>query len=93
MSLPQVRVALPAHLRTIAKVNSEVALDVAPPVTINKILDALETAYPALQGTIRDPVTGRRRPFIRFFACAENLSLHSQESEVPAAIVSADEPF
>ena len=80
MTLPRVRVALPAHLRTIAKVNSEVALDVAPPVTINKILDALETAYPALQSTIRDPVTGRRRPFIRFFACAEDLSLHSQES-------------
>ena len=93
MTVPLVRVVLPAHLRTLAKVNSEVALDVAPPVTINKILDAVEAAYPALQGTIRDHVSRQRRPFIRFFACAEDLSLQSQEIELPAAIVSGAEPF
>ena len=88
-----VRVALPAHLRTIAKVNGEVALDVAPPVTIRKVLDALETTFPALQGTIRDHVTGQRRPFIRFFACAEDFSLLSLEIELPSAILSGTEPL
>ena len=88
-----VRVALPAHLRTIAKVSGEVALDVAPPVTIRKVLDALEATFPALQGTIRDHVTGERRPFIRFFACAEDFSLLSQEIELPSAILSGTEPL
>ena len=88
-----IRVALPAHLRTIAKLSGEVALDVAPPVTILSVLDALEASFPALQGTIRDHVTGQRRPFIRFFACAEDLSLQSQEIELPAAILSGTEPF
>ena len=93
MTAPQIRVALPAHLRTIAKVSGEVALDVAPPVTIHKVLDALEATFPALQGTIRDHVTGQRRPFIRFFACAEDLSHDSPETELPAAVQSAAEPF
>ena len=93
MTAPLVRVALPAHLRTIAKVSGEVALDVGPPVTIRKVLDALEATFPALQGTIREHVTGQRRPFIRFFACAEDLSLESQEIELPPAILSGAEPF
>ena len=89
----KVRVALPGHLRTIAKVSGEVALDVSPPVTIRKVLDALEAAFPVLQGTIRDHVTGERRAFIRFFACAEDFSLQPQEIELPAAVVSGVEPF
>ncbi len=89
----KVRVALPGHLRTIAKVSGEVALDVAPPVTIRSVLDALEAAFPALQGTIRDHVTGQRRPFIRFFACGEDFSLQPQEIELPAAVVAGVEPL
>ena len=89
----KIRVALPGHLRTIAKVSGEVALDVPPPVTIRTVLDALEAAFPALQGTIRDHVTGERRPFIRFFGCGEDFSLQSQEIELPAAVVSGVEPL
>ena len=88
-----IRVVLPAHLRDLAKVNGELALEVPPPVTIRSLLDALEAGFPALQGTIRDHVTGQRRPFIRFFACAEDLSHDSPETELPAAVQSAAEPF
>ena len=88
-----IRVVLPAHLRDLAKVNAELALEVPPPVTIRSLLDALEAGFPALQGTIRDHVTGQRRPFIRFFACAEDLSHDSPETELPAAVQSAAEPF
>ncbi len=89
----KVRVALPGHLRTIAKVGGEVTLDVAPPVTIRSVLDALEGAFPALQGTIRDHVTRQRRPFIRFFACGEDFSLQPPEIELPAAVVAGVEPL
>ena len=88
-----IRVVLPAHLRDLAKVNGELALEVPPPLTIRSLLDALEAGFPALQGTIRDHVTGQRRPFIRFFACAEDLSHDSPETELPAAVQSAAEPF
>lgn len=88
-----IRVVLPAHLRTIAKVTGEVELEVAPPVTIRAILDALEARFPALRGTIRDHVTGQRRPFVRFFACAEDWSHEAVETEVPAAVLAAMEPF
>lgn len=88
-----IRVVLPAHLRNIAKVSGEVELDVAAPATIPAVLDALETRFPALQGTIRDHVTRVRRPFIRFFACSEDLSHDPPETILPAAIQSGAEPF
>lgn len=88
-----IRVVLPAHLRNIAKVSGEVELDVAAPATIPAVLDALEARFPALQGTIRDHVTRVRRPFIRFFACSEDLSHDPPETILPAAIQSGAEPF
>ena len=88
-----VRVLMPAHLRTIAKVKEEVAIHVPAPVTIDAILDALERAYPALQGTIRDHVSRKRRPFIRFFACAEDWSHEPTSRELPPAIQTGAEPF
>ena len=88
-----IRVVLPAHLRNIAKVSGEVELDVAAPPTIPAVLDALEARFPALQGTIRDHVTRVRRPFIRFFACSEDLSHDPPETVLPAAIQSGAEPF
>ena len=88
-----IRVALPAHLRDIAKVRGEVELDVAAPVTIPAILDALEARFPALQGTIRDHTTKLRRPFIRFFACMEDFSHTPPETVLPADIQSGKETF
>jgi molybdopterin synthase sulfur carrier subunit len=88
-----IRVAIPAHLRTIAKVSGEVELDVAAPITISAVLDAIEAKYPALQGTIRDHVTKKRRPFIRFFACSEDMSHEPPETELPAAVQSGVETF
>lgn len=88
-----IRVILPFHLRTIARVNDEVPLDVAAPVTIASTLDALEARFPALQGTIRDHDTRKRRPFIRFFACKEDLSLDPPETPLPAPILAGEEPF
>jgi molybdopterin synthase sulfur carrier subunit len=88
-----IRVAMPAHLRTIAKVSGDVDLDVAAPVTIPAILDALEARFPALQGTIRDHVTRVRRPFIRFFVCAEDWSHHPPEALLPSAITNGEETF
>jgi hypothetical protein len=89
-----IRVALPAHLRTLARVNGEVKVRVASsPVTLGAVLDALEAEYPMLRGTIRDQVTGQRRPFLRFFACEEDLSHDGPEARLPEAVVTGAEPF
>jgi sulfur-carrier protein len=84
---------LPAHLRTLARVGTEVALDVPVPATIASTLDALEARYPMLRGTIRDHDTLRRRPFIRYFACEEDISHQPTEMPLPEAIVTAREPL
>jgi len=88
-----IRVMLPAHLRALAKSESEVSLDVPEPVTQRSVLDALEARYPVLQGTIRDHVTQERRAFLRFFVCSEDWSLESPDTPLPAAVVSGAEPF
>jgi sulfur-carrier protein len=88
-----IRVVLPTHLRTLAHIDGEVELEVASPVTQRSVLDALEARYPVLAGTIRDHVTKKRRPFIRFFACAEDLSLDSPDTPLPHAVASGAEPF
>ena len=88
-----IRVILPYHLRTLAKVDGEVTLDVVGTITVRSILDALEARHPVLQGTIRDQVTKQRRPFLRFFACEQDLSLESPDAPLPDAIVSGAEPF
>ncbi len=88
-----IRVWLPAHLRTLAHVDGEVSLDVQGPVTQRSVLDALEMRYPMLQGTIRDHVTLKRRPFLRFFACSEDLSHEPPDAPLPDAVVSGAEPF
>ena len=89
----KIRVVLPYHLRTLARVEGEMQLDVADAPTVRGVLDALEERYPMLRGTIRDHGTLKRRPFIRFFACKEDLSLDPPETELPAAVVRGDEPF
>ncbi|HXZ19550.1 MAG TPA: MoaD/ThiS family protein [Candidatus Acidoferrales bacterium] len=86
-------VVLPAHLRTLAHIQGDVHLEVAAPVTARAILDALEARYPMLRGTIRDHVTLERRPFLRFFACEQDISLASPDEPLPEAIVSGHEPF
>jgi molybdopterin converting factor small subunit len=88
-----IRVILPAHLRTLAKVTGEVQLEVEGPVTQRSVLDALEARYPMLCGTIRDHVTQQRRPFVRFFACEEDLSHDSPDAPLPDAVASGAEPF
>ncbi len=88
-----IRVVIPAHLRTLAKVEGEVTLDVAPPVTQRAVLDALEERYPVLRGTIRDHVTKKRRDFLRYYACEEDWSLESPDTPLPEAITSGKEPF
>ena len=88
-----IRVFLPAHLRALAKTQDEVELVVEPPVTRDAILTALEERYPVLRGTIRDHVTAKRRDFIRFFACEEDLSNEPADAPVPAAVASGAEPF
>jgi len=88
-----IRVVLPYHLRRLAGVDGEVQLEVGSPVTVISVLDALEARYPVLRGTIRDHGTLKRRPFIRFFACKEDLSLEPPETRLPDAVVSGDEPF
>jgi sulfur-carrier protein len=88
-----IRVQLPAHLRNLAQVRGEVELEVEGVVTQRSILNALEERYPALRGTIRDHVTQLRRPFIRFYACEEDLSHESPDAPVPDAVVSGKEPF
>ena len=88
-----IRVVLPAHLRTLAHVEREVQVDVVGEVTQRSVLDALEAGYPMLRGTIRDHVTLRRRPFVRFFACREDLSHESPDAPLPDAVASGAEPF
>ena len=88
-----IRLQLPAHLRTLAQVSGEVTLDVGEPVTVSTVLDALEARYPMLSGTIRDHVTKKRRPFVRFFACEEDLSHEPAESLLPAAVAEGREPL
>ena len=88
-----IRVVLPFHLRTLARVQSEVQLEVERPVTARAVLEALETRYPVLRGTIRDHGTLRRRPFLRFFACKEDISNDPPDTLLPEAIVTGAEPF
>jgi len=88
-----VRIVLPAHLRTLARVGGDVMLDVEGPVTQRSVLDALEARYPMLCGTIRDQATKQRRPFVRFFACQEDLSHESPDVPLPEAVASGAEPF
>jgi molybdopterin synthase sulfur carrier subunit len=88
-----IRVILPHHLRTLAKLDGEVHLDVEGPATQRSVLSALEARFPMLRGTIRDHVTQLRRPFVRFFACNEDLSHESPDSPLPEAVVSGAEPF
>ena len=88
-----IRVALPAHLRKLARVDGEVKLDVEGQVTQRSVLDALEARYPMLRGTIRDHVTQRRRPFVRFFACEEDLSHELPDAPLPDAVATGTEPF
>jgi molybdopterin synthase sulfur carrier subunit len=88
-----VRVALPAHLRTLADVGGEVAVDVAGPITQRTVLDAVEDRYPVLRGTIRDHVTLARRPLVRFFACEEDVSHEPPDALLPDAVAKGTEPF
>lgn len=88
-----IRVELPAHLRNLARVGREVEIEVDGRASISSVLDALETRYPMLRGTIRDQVTRERRPFLRFFACEEDLSHESPESTLPDAVASGKEPL
>ena len=88
-----IRVVLPAHLKTLARVNGEVILEIGGPVTQRAILDALEARYPMLRGTVRDHVTLKRRAFVRFFACEQDLSHDSPDTLVPESVASGAEPF
>ena len=88
-----IRVILPPNLRTLAGAEREVAIEVVGPVTQRSVIDALEAAYPALRGTIRDHTTKRRRPLLRFFACADDLSDESPEAPLPDAVANGAEPF
>jgi molybdopterin synthase sulfur carrier subunit len=88
-----IRVVLPAHLRTLARVTGEVELEVEGPATTGSVLDALEARFPMLQGTLRDHVTRQRRPYVRFFACEEDLSHESPDAPLPDAVASGAEPF
>ncbi len=88
-----IRVQLPYHLRNLAQVGSEITLEVAEPVSVAAVLDALEDRYPMLRGTIRDHGTLKRRPFLRFFACQEDLSMEPMENPLPAAIIEGREPL
>ena len=88
-----IRVILPAHLRSLAQVEGEVKLDVEGQVTLHSVLDALEARYPMLRGTIRDHVTQKRRSFVRFFACEEDLSHESPDTPLPEAVAKGTEPL
>lgn len=88
-----IRVELPAHLRTLARVDGEVEIEVAGQATLRSVLGALEARYPVLRGTIRDHVTERRRPYLRFFACAEDLSHQPPDTPLPDAVATGAEPF
>jgi sulfur-carrier protein len=93
MGTGMIRVVLPAHLRRLASIEGEVKLDIAGQVTQCSVLDALEARYPMLRGTIRDQDSGRRRAFIRFFACEEDLSHEPPDAALPAAVASGSEPY
>ena len=88
-----IRILLPAHLRTLARVNGDVELEVEGQATQRSVLDALEAHYPVLRGTIRDHVTQRRRAFVRFFACGEDLSHEAPETPLPPAVANGNEPY
>lgn len=88
-----IRVVLPAHLRTLARVDGAVTLDVDGQATQRSVLDALELRYPMLRGTIRDPLTSKRRAFVRFFACSQDLSHEAPDAPLPAAVENGAEPF
>ena len=88
-----IRVVLPYHLRNLARVEGEVELEVKAPVTLGAVLDSLEARYPTLRGTIRDHGTLKRRPFVRYFACKEDLSFEPPEAQLPEPVVSGAEPF
>ena len=88
-----IRVTLPHHLRTLARVDGEVSLEVSTPVTQRSVLDALEARYPMLSGTIRDHRTQRRRPYLRFFACEQDLSHESPDAPLPDAVATGAEPY
>jgi molybdopterin synthase sulfur carrier subunit len=88
-----IQVVLPAHLRTLAHVDKEVSLEVDGPVTLCAVLDALESRYPMLRGTIRDHLTRQRRPFLRFFACQEDISHESPDKPLPEAVAAGKEPL
>lgn len=88
-----IRVTLPAHLRKLAHVDGEVSLDIGGQITQRSILDALEARYPMLRGTIREHVSGKRRAFVRFFACGEDLSHESPDTPLPEAIATGAQPF
>ncbi len=88
-----IRIVLPAHLRTLARVDNEVTIDVKGAPTLRALLDELEASYPVLRGTIRDHVTRQRRPFLRFFACEEDLSHEPTDAPLPDAVVAGREPF
>ncbi len=88
-----IRVALPYHLRNLARVSGEIELELGGPVTIMAVLDALESKYPALRGTIRDHGTGQRRPMIRYFACRRDLSSAPADGPLPDAVLSGEEPL
>jgi molybdopterin synthase sulfur carrier subunit len=88
-----IRVVLPQHLRTLARADGDVLLEVPAPITQRTVLDALEARYPTLRGTIRDHTTQQRRPFMRFFACDEDLSHESPDAPLPEAVASGKEPF
>jgi hypothetical protein len=90
---PPIRVILPYHLRTLARVDAEVLLEVDAPVTVRRVLDALEARYPMLRGTVRDHVTHQRRPFLRFFACEQDWSHESPDTELPEAVAAGKEPL
>jgi molybdopterin synthase sulfur carrier subunit len=88
-----IRVALPYHLRRLARVDGEVLLEVESPVTLSRVLDSLETCHPVLRGTVRDQISLQRRPFVRFFACKEDLSHHPPDTALPDEVVAGREPF
>ena len=88
-----IRVVLPVHLRDLAHLDRETSIEVTGQPTARSVIDALEASYPMLKGTIRDPVTQKRRPFVRFFACEEDLSHDSPDAPLPEAVVKGTEPF
>ena len=88
-----IRVVLPQHLRTLARVDGEVMVDVSEPPTLGAVLSALESTYPVLQGTMRDHITLKRRPFVRFYACEQDLSHEAPDARLPEPVASGAEPF